>query len=60
MEKVSKISVNYRPASGKHECGNCAMFKPGSSVTEGEHTGTCDLVVGLIYADDVCDKWVKK
>ena len=54
--KVSKASVEYRPATGKKECGNCAMFHP----SEHDQTGTCDLVGGLIYEDDVCDKWVRR
>lgn len=45
--KVSKESVNYRPASGKQRCGNCVMFRPGS----------CTLVEGKIEAGDTCDRW---
>ena len=46
--KVSKASVNYRKATGSRHCGNCAMF----------HSGSCDLVEGVIDADDVCKKWI--
>lgn len=50
MEKVSKESVNYRPATGDRRCGNCVMF----------HSGTCDLVKGEINPKDVCDRWEAK
>lgn len=52
-EKVSKVSVNYRPGnlSGRH-CGNCSMFHARAR--------SCDMVKGTIYAADVCDEWVKR
>lgn len=53
MEKVSKAAVNYREATGKQRCGNCGMFHKGNP-------GSCDLVLGAIYADDTCNEWVKK
>lgn len=50
LQKVSQASVHYRIAAdptGNH-CGDCAMY----------HTdGTCDLVMGLIAPDHVCDRW---
>lgn len=49
-KKVSKQSVNYRKATGTRHCGSCAMF----------HNGTCDLVMGKIERQYVCDRWVKK
>jgi hypothetical protein len=51
-DKVSKKSVNYRPAAGDHRCGNCSMYHHG--------THKCDLVKGDIYPSYVCDKWDAK
>src|SRR5215469_8235600 len=51
MEQVSKESVNYRPATGNHKCGNCVMF---------HQNGTCDLVMGKISPEDTCDRWEAK
>jgi hypothetical protein len=49
-EKVSKESVNYRPADDPNQrCGNCSMFT--------SETNTCTLVDGAIRAIDVCDEW---
>ena len=50
-EKVSKDSVNYRPATNNKRCGNCSMFS---------ENGRCTLVEGLIRSSDTCDKWVEK
>lgn len=50
MEKVSKASVNYRPADSTRRCGTCIMF----------HDGKCDLVKGKIDPDDMCDRWETK
>lgn len=49
-KKVPKSSVHYRRATGSRRCGNCAML----------HGHTCDLVIGLIERNYLCDKWVKK
>ena len=55
-EKVSKVSVDYRPTKRTDKrCGTCAMFY--------KHEGTfgrCTLVAGTISATAVCDKWEKK
>lgn len=48
--KVSKKSVNYRPASGHHRCGNCSMYSHN----------TCSLVAGVINPHYVCNKWEAK
>lgn len=48
---VSKKSVNYRPAPGIRDCGNCVMF---------HENGTCDLVKGDIRPRDYCDRWEAK
>lgn len=58
MEQVSKESVDYRLGSYARHCGNCVMF-------HGQHTqkgytyevGTCDLVLGRIQTQAVCDRW---
>lgn len=52
-EKVSKVSVNYRPGNltGRH-CGNCSMFHARAR--------SCDMVKGTIYVADVCDEWDKR
>lgn len=52
MEQVSKEIVNYRPADTERHCGNCVMFHASSTVS-----GTCDLVKGVIFGMDVCDRW---
>lgn len=49
-KKVSKASVHYRDSTGARKCGNCAML----------HGKTCDLVMGTIGRNYVCDKWVKR
>jgi len=54
--KLTKASVHYREATGKHNCGNCAMFH----VSQGRNHGYCDLVRGVIRAQDTCDRWVAK
>jgi len=46
-DKVSKVSVDYRPAQ---RCGTCSMYESGS----------CTLVSGKIDPMDVCDKWEAK
>ena len=45
--KVSKLSVNYRPADGLHCCGNCVMYQDRA----------CDLVAGQISPEATCDRW---
>lgn len=52
--KVSKDSVNYRPATNSKRCGNCVMFDDKQNI------GRCTLVEGLIRRDDTCDKWQAK
>lgn len=47
MDKLTKQSVNYRPADTFRHCGSCVMFQGDS----------CDLVMGLIDSEDVCDRW---
>lgn len=52
--KVSKQSVNYRPADSGHfrqRCGTCAMFCAGRS---------CTLVEGTILPTATCDRWAPK
>ena len=46
---LDKAEVNYRPAEdATRSCGTCSMFTAPSG---------CTLVMGLINATDVCDKW---
>lgn len=48
--KVSPQSVHLReaiPNAGK-SCGKCGMFQPPAS---------CDLVIGRILRNYVCDEW---
>lgn len=52
--KLNKTTVNYREATGKQQCWNCAMFH------KGKPTGTCDLVRGVIRPADTCDRWVAR
>lgn len=48
LRKVSKKSVNYRPATSERErCDTCVMWA----------AGRCTLVKGDIAADAVCDRW---
>jgi len=53
--KVSKASVNYRPAAqrsnGGKRCGSCSMFRAPAG---------CTLVAGVIRRGDVCDRWAPK
>ena len=56
--KVSKSSVNYRPAKGDKRCGNCSMYRRVHR-TKGLN-GSCTLVEGAIDPADTCDKWEKK
>lgn len=55
--KVSKDSVNYRPATSNNKrCGNCDML-----ILHGySDRYTCTLVEGLIRHTDTCDKWQAK
>ena len=49
---VSKETVNYRhDRESARRCGNCVMFHPD---------GSCDLVLGKIRPEDVCDRWEAK
>lgn len=57
MEKVTKQSVNYRPADGNRSCGNCVMFHVSHSASVTRLCGRCDLVEGEVCAEDVCDRW---
>jgi hypothetical protein len=51
--KVSKESVNYRPATNNKCCGNCDMYIKSNDPV----CGRCTLVEGLIHRSDTCDKW---
>jgi hypothetical protein len=57
MAKVSKDSVNYRPATNSKRCGNCSMFIE-RQYADYSDKGRCTLVEGLIRIRDTCDKWV--
>ena len=60
---VSKEAVNYRKATGKHNCGNCVMFHRDSAPSHTDihlYSGKCDLVIGSINAEDTCDRWEAK
>jgi hypothetical protein len=52
MIKVSKESVDYRPASFSHakRCETCSMYN--------EHE--CTLVQGFIRGSWVCNRWKDK
>jgi hypothetical protein len=51
---VPKSEVNYRPAeSATRRCGTCVHFK---RFVHGE-TGRCQIVLGEIHPDDVCDRY---
>ncbi len=54
MNKVSKESVNYRPADSSRHCGNCVMIRLNAPDFESH---SCTLVKGLIEPEDVCDRW---
>jgi hypothetical protein len=61
MDKVTKQSVNYRPADTFRHCGNCVMFNSLFRIRDEQYDlGTCDLVLGAIQAADVCDRWEAK
>lgn len=47
-----KAEVHYRQGTAEEHCGNCVMFHP-----DGLGTGRCDLVMGLISAHMVCNRW---
>jgi hypothetical protein len=49
-DKVPKERVHYRGGSAARHCGNCAMY----------HNHVCDLVIGFINSEDVCDLWVTR
>jgi len=55
MAKVSKESVNYRPATNSKRCGTCSMYRDTN--TSKIIFGRCTLVEGLIRIRDTCDKW---
>lgn len=55
MAKLSKPSVNYRPAQGTRRCATCSMFRKGNG-----EKGTCTLVRGAIDPHDVCNEWESK
>lgn len=46
-DKATKAEANYRKMSTEEACGNCSMFG----------RGRCDIVVGSIDPDYVCDYW---
>lgn len=48
--KRSQIEANYRPAAGYPNCGCCAHFR----------AGRCEIVAGVIRAEDVCDCWTAR
>lgn len=63
--KVSKASVNYRPAGplAHKRCGTCVMFRPGTA----RGVGSCTLVSsagkphqGVIKASGVCARYEPK
>lgn len=45
---VTKTEAHYRPADGKDHCSDCAHF---------ETSGRCEIVVGTIRPEDVCDHY---
>ena len=51
-QRVSPESVDYR-ATGSitRRCGTCVMFQPPHG---------CDLVIGRVDADHVCDRWLAR
>ncbi len=49
--KRDKSSVNYRHATGEHNCGNCRYMLPD---------GHCRRVKGMVDPTDVCDVWEAK
>jgi hypothetical protein len=55
---LTKRSVDYKraPRPDERSCGNCDMSTFPSSVP----TGTCDLVLGTISKDAICDRWREK
>lgn len=56
-EKVSKTSVDYRPADTDQKCRNCSMFKiPGKMAM----LGSCTLVEGKIAPEYTCNEWDAK
>lgn len=45
--QITKFTAKYRRPEGEPgRCGNCVMFN---------RDGTCDLVIGRIRREDVCD-----
>lgn len=53
MPKMEKARADYRPATGRHRCGNCSHGNP-----VGEKVNACDIVDGPIEAKDTCDFWM--
>ena len=53
--KISQVAAQYREAEtpDKYRCGNCCMYDPGPLFTR----GTCEGVLGIVHADDVCNIW---
>jgi hypothetical protein len=49
-----KRDVRYRQGSADKHCGNCVMFRPSARL---DWVGACDLVIGLIAGNKVCDRW---
>ena len=65
-EKISKEQANYRSSRNRErDCGICNMFrapKKNRRRKTGEldpYDGSCTLVKGAIFEDDVCDYWEK-
>lgn len=49
---MTKVQANYRISGTSRRCETCSMFRRSSR--------TCTLVLGTIYAEDVCDYWEAK
>jgi hypothetical protein len=54
MIKLSKDDVHYRKGTKAEHCSVCTMFHRYPA------PGRCDLVHGLIYAEDTCDRFEPK
>lgn len=53
-EKFSKKEVDYGPGHRDSKCGLCKHFRPRRSSTEDSR---CEIVAGVIRADDWCNKF---
>lgn len=54
VPQLGKAEVNYRQGTLEEHCGNCAMFTLANGATA---IGRCNLVIGIIDASGVCDRW---